>query len=347
MVGVCSAEMIVIHRRAVARHNLQSGEQITRAASDFSVETMDAGAVGPDGHIYVTGNNLGEGSILKFDGATGAFRSVFVAEGDTDMTTPVALRFGPDVDIYVASMVFSPTFAGRVYRFDGKTGAAKGKFIPENSGPLTRPVDMAFGADRALYVLDMQAGVLKFDGENGAYRGVFAAGDQPAPAPQRIAFSPEGELYWLGGDIRRFSQSGELIGVFVNGGSAGLDNPVGIAVGPEGDVYVAEAQSLRVKRFAAGTGASKGVFVDGTPNLSDGLMALAFSIPHLTVSKTFDGAAVEWPSMYTNYTLVSRTAAVGTAAWNPVSPQPTAGNGRLRVELGVGGESQVFRLRAH
>jgi sugar lactone lactonase YvrE len=50
-----------------------------------------------------------------------------------------------------------------------------------------------------------------------------------------------------------------------------LDAPSGFAIGPDGDLYVAERKKQRVRRFSA-DGAKKGTFIDNLPDMPEFLV---------------------------------------------------------------------------
>jgi sugar lactone lactonase YvrE len=50
-----------------------------------------------------------------------------------------------------------------------------------------------------------------------------------------------------------------------------LKAPSGFAIGPDGDLYVAERLKQRVKRFSA-KGKKKGTFIDGLPDMPEFLV---------------------------------------------------------------------------
>jgi streptogramin lyase len=127
---------------------------------------------GPDGNLYV--GNWGSGQILRFDGTTGAFIDVFAESpgnrvGDID--------FGPDGNLYAyicpltAVDCFGAVDSGAIWRFDGRTGASLGSFIP--AGALF----FEFGPDGKLYAPKGAASqVLRYDATTGAFIDVFASG---------------------------------------------------------------------------------------------------------------------------------------------------------------------------
>ena len=122
---------------------------------------------GPDGDLYVTNNDASD--VLRFDGKTGAAKGTFVKAGSGGLQVPQNIAFGPDGSLYVGSNgVFQYDRRGRfkrvfvagkklgnvggltfgpdgnlyvgdwqrndVVRFDGRTGAALGVFVPPSSG---------------------------------------------------------------------------------------------------------------------------------------------------------------------------------------------------------------------
>ena len=144
-------------------------------------------------------------TILRYDGATGAFKGQYVPAGSGGMETPQGLVFGPDGDLYVASGSFSSTDTGSVLRFDGPSGpnpgAFVGAFIPAGRSPLHTPGSLLFGPDTNhdghpdLYVTSAVVSVgsdsgklklvaapgtsevLRYDGTTGAFLGAFVTPD--------------------------------------------------------------------------------------------------------------------------------------------------------------------------
>src|SRR5262249_21219799 len=75
---------------------------------------------GPDGHLYVNATDPGPGSVLRYDGTTGAFLDVFVPAGSNPFGenrsgATRGLVFGPDGNLYVGSF---PTAHPSVLRYD-------------------------------------------------------------------------------------------------------------------------------------------------------------------------------------------------------------------------------------
>src|SRR5262249_35749392 len=134
---------------------------------------------GTDGNLYVAdenGNTSNKGSIVRFDGTTGAFIDNFVASGSGGLAHAQYLVFGPDGNLYVSSenAQGAATVSGEILRYDGKTGAFLGTYVPSGSGGLDLPFGMTFGADGNLYVASSRGqAVLRYQGPSGNNPGAF------------------------------------------------------------------------------------------------------------------------------------------------------------------------------
>ncbi len=158
--------------------------------------------LGPDGNVYVTSG--GTNSVLRYNALTGQLIGTFVTSNSGGLTNPIDLAFGPDGHLYVAGG------NNAVFRYEGVTGAYLDTFVPAGSGGLSTPIGMCFGGDGNLYVSSRDTdAVLRYQGPTGTSPGA------PLPA---------------------FDQSGAT---FVAPGSGGLDGPLDILFGPDGDLYVA------------------------------------------------------------------------------------------------------------
>jgi len=99
---------------------------------------------GPDGNLYwaIGGNPLSSGStdaVYRFNGTTGAFIDIFVADGSGGLRGSEDLHFGPDGNLYVASYA-----TNSIMRYDGMTGAFIDSFVTSGSGGLSNPRNFAF-----------------------------------------------------------------------------------------------------------------------------------------------------------------------------------------------------------
>jgi hypothetical protein len=147
--------------------------------------------------LYV--NDEDTGSILRYDGTTGAFLGVFVSGGSGGLGTSAGFVFGPDGNFYVADGGFFGSTPA-VLRFQGAAGptpgAFMGAFVPAGRGGLLQPFGVLFGPDRNgdgrqdLYVTSTQvndssfanskphtSSVKVYDGVTGAYLSDFVSVD--------------------------------------------------------------------------------------------------------------------------------------------------------------------------
>jgi sugar lactone lactonase YvrE len=99
-------------------------------------------AVGPDGNIYVSA--YGIGSILRFNGQTGASLGVFATGFG-----PAQLAFGPDGNMYVSEF-----FGTTVRTYDAHAGASFGTRLADAATGLTSAQGLAFAANGDLLVGD-------------------------------------------------------------------------------------------------------------------------------------------------------------------------------------------------
>src|SRR5262245_19358042 len=266
---------------------------------------------GPHDHnVYVGSGHFGGPlkAVLRYDGSTGAFMDEFTEHGHLESVHGVI--FGPDGNLYVGDRVQranAPAIA-RIARFDGRTGAYLGEFVPLGSGGLTHPFGMVFGPSIGhpnkldLYVGNYNAnapdGILRYDGTTGAFLGTFVPdGSGGLDTPLSLTFGPDGNLYVASFAGRTGETSavlryqgpagktpGAFIDVFVPTGSGGLLGAQGVLFGPDGngdgrqDLYVSNTKLIgvgddkgkdgNIKRYDGLTGAFIDTFI---PTGSGGL----------------------------------------------------------------------------
>jgi sugar lactone lactonase YvrE len=232
-------------------------------------------------------NAVSTNEILKFDGSTGSFLSTFVAPNTYLANPDLGMVQGPDGNIYKENFG-----AGSVLRFDLVTGDPRpadgqsgANFVPPGSGGLSGTEGIAFGADGNLYVASTNTdSVLEYNGTTGAFITTFiASGTGTLHLSNDLKFGPDGHLY-----VDNFDGSGEVlrfdentgaplpgdIGVaawFINPGDGGLLRPNGFDWGPDGNLYVANADASstapRILRYSGTTGAFMDVFVAADPSI--------------------------------------------------------------------------------
>ena len=215
---------------------------------------------------------------------------------------PHEIRFDAKGDLYVADMMNHA-----IRKLDAKTGTVStvagtgkpgysGDGGPAAKAELKQPHSIQFGADGALYICDIGNHVIRRvdpkTGAIGTFAGTGKAGATPDGAP--IAGTPlngprsmdvdaAGD-FWLatreGNQVFRFDLKAGVIrhvagtgkkGFGGNGGpakEATLSGPKGIAVAPNGDVYLVDTESHSIRKIDAKTG--KLELVIGTGEKGDG-----------------------------------------------------------------------------
>ena len=251
---------------------------------------------GTDNFLLVADFN--RDAVRRYDGHTGAFVDTLVPKLSGGMNQPWAVLFGPhDHHLYVSTGEFGgPGQLKGVLRYDGNTGAFIDNFAV--GGNLASPRGIIFGPDGNLYVADrkyigqgwqLEGRVARFDGTTGAYLGDFIPlGSGGLSVPTQLVFGPSVEdagrldLYVVstGTDsvLRYDGTTGSFLGEFVASATGGLEGPVNMTFGPDGDLYVADFYStdLAVKRFAGPSSPTPGEFIDTfVPAGSGGLRAPA------------------------------------------------------------------------
>jgi RHS repeat-associated protein len=156
--------------------------------------------------------------------------------------------------------------------FSGDGGPATAAF-------LCQPQGLAIGRDGSLYIADTLNQRIRRVGPDGvintvagsgppSFNGGFGGDDGPATAaqlarPQDVAVTADGTLYiadTLNNRIRRVGPDGIITTVAGNGtaGFAGdggpaaqaiLNGPSAVAIGPDGSVYIADANNDRIRRI--------------------------------------------------------------------------------------------------
>lgn len=225
-------------RDTVLRYDGASGDFVDTFVPKHSGGMNQAYGIlfGPhDGELYVSTGELGGPgqlkAVLRYDGSTGEFIDNFAQGGE--LRSPRGIIFGPDGNLYVAERIYIGrdwSWEGRVVRYDGTTGTYMGDFVPLASGGLSIPTALVFG---------------------------------PASHnPNRLDLF----VVSLGTEsVKRYDgTTGAYLGDFVGSGSGGLQGPVTMTFGPDGNLYVADFYSsdLAVKRFQGPGGPSPGAFID-------------------------------------------------------------------------------------
>jgi WD40 repeat protein len=159
----------------------------------------------------------------------------FVIPGSGGLSDPRGLDFGPNGNMFVASLT------GEILEYDGTTGSFVGVFVDAtgNGGGPIDPYGISFHGGSLFVASFFPDEVKEFDAATGAFvQTIVTSGDGGLTGPTNLAFGPGGDLYVTSsGDdtIKRYDGgTGTFLGSFVAVGSGGLDNPFDLAF--RGDV---------------------------------------------------------------------------------------------------------------
>ncbi len=245
-------------------------------------------ATGNDGTIYIgdTDNQRirkinGQGIITTIagNGEAGFTRNGILA-GEVRLAYPSGIAISSDGSIYIADKANN-----RIRRIDAdgiiKTVAGSGTiYFVGDQGPaieaiLIRPTGLAAGPDGSFYIADAfnqrirklgsdgiittlaGTGEYGFNGDGGLAQGAMLA--QPFAA----AVGTDGSIYIAdqgNNRIRRIDPAGNITTVAGTGEAgysgdgdlaplAKLNNPLGLAVGADGSIYVADCYNLRIRKI--------------------------------------------------------------------------------------------------
>lgn len=256
------------------RINIEDSVNINGAGA--SVTNVDGGSSGPLFRArtleYLVCDSAND-KVWSYD-RNGQRNGTFVSAGAGGLDMPVAAHLGRDDDSFGPGDLFVTGFGSGVHRYDGRTGASEGTFVPSGSAGLLGPTDAVFGpspsgtgVDDSLFVTKYQpgGGILKYNGTSGAFQSSFGAVSAGGPnLPNSIAFNG-GSLYVTstgGNSVLKYNPStGALLGTFVSPFSGGLNTPRDLMFMPDGSLIVASEGTDSVLRYNGTTGAFTGTLV--------------------------------------------------------------------------------------
>lgn len=346
------ADLLVIRPGNSGAHTavLRFQESDGRYVSEFSADTedFDGITVGPDNHVYVTGNTLGYGEVFRFTSA-GVAMGKWASQ---NLTVPAGLKFGPDGNLYVASIVFPDSATrGQVLRYNGANGHFMDAFLPPALGGLANPVDLLFGDNGFVYTADRNLGVLRYRTTGGSFVDAFIpAGRGGLNSLTAMTFGPDGHFYLCNRDnnavLRYQKDTGEFLGAFVASGSGGLSNPAGLAFGPDGNLYVSSRNTDSILRYSGTTGAFIDVFVASRAGGLRSPTSLAFTppIPQLAIKQVAGAAMIWWPAACSNFTLVCKSE-LASSSWTVVTQRPVRMGAHWCVTNDSAAAMRFYRLQ--
>jgi DNA-binding beta-propeller fold protein YncE len=167
-------------------------------------------------------------------------------------------------------VLVADTNNNRVLRYEANLTtrlAPLGNFT--NQTAMTKPMGIAQGPDGDVYISEQIPGgrVLRFSSTGRTFKGVVATGDVDfTGTPESLIFGQDGNLYMTvafgsrSNKIYKINTVTRQVTLFVpsssssRAGSGTLNEPRGIAVGPEGHLYVADRGNDRIRKFNGFTG---------------------------------------------------------------------------------------------
>jgi len=207
-------------------------------------------AVGPNGDVYVTSNR--NANVQEFS-ATGVFIRKW-GSGDGTFVDPRGIAVGPNGNVFVAD-----TGHGLIKEYTA-TGTFVRAWAPKDIGGSSAPNWLAVGPGGDIYATTF-AWVEKFSpggtylgawGVNGTSTGQFpsAKGVAAGPDPYRDVFVIDVDA--SRGRVLEFEGSGRPVQTWAGPPSNAslFNNPHGIAVSPDYQVYIANTYSNSILRFS-------------------------------------------------------------------------------------------------
>jgi RHS repeat-associated protein len=294
-----------------------SGDGGPATAASLAISLVFPGlASGPDGSLYIAdGFNHSirrvapNGVITTYAGnGTGGFSGDGGSATSAMLSGPTGLAVGPDGSLYIADTVnhrirrVAPNGVITTYAGNGTSGFS-GDGGPAINAMLSNPIGLAIGPDASLYIQDdHRVRRVAPEGTISTFAGTgnFGFGQDGVPATAAdlnltgsygLAAAPDGSLYiadvgrvWrVGPDgiIRTFAGNGTGPVSDGDGGPAAAATvpfPAGLALGPDGSLYIYDIQddptfNNRVRRVGpdgiittfAGGGSPAGGLEEGGP----------------------------------------------------------------------------------
>ncbi|MBI3834542.1 MAG: NHL repeat-containing protein [Planctomycetes bacterium] len=140
------------------------------AAGSGGLDSPIGFAFGPNGNLFVVSQRTNV--VLEYNGASGEFVDIFADLGLAGFTAPIDIAFDAAGDAFVAS-----SGNHSVARVDAVTRAIS-TFVAPGAGGLDLPAGLLIHPDTGSLLVVNQGTdqVLEYDGQTGAFLGVFASG---------------------------------------------------------------------------------------------------------------------------------------------------------------------------
>jgi sugar lactone lactonase YvrE len=225
--------------------------------------------------VYVTSFSTGE--LVRYD-STDPAGTKTVLSGSGSLSSPAAVTFGPDGNLYIGEDGDGSTIAPRITRYTIATGSLS--TIHSFSAFEVFPGSLAFkGTDLLIGrnpFYSNTGAIVKLANATGGVIAVsdYTTGGSLASSPG-IAIAADGRLYVADqtynfvsgiatGPVKRFDAAGAYVGEVIASGSSGLSGPTGLAI-VGSTLYTASIMNGAVLQTALGTDATTGFASAGGP----------------------------------------------------------------------------------
>ena len=245
--------------------------RLPNRSTPVTVEVWVWQDVGDDQNIYISARgSLGEWDTL----------GTIALPLDDGLIPDRTLRFG---DVRLEAPLPPEgvdTLAGQAGEWGYADGPGTEARFGQQGESSIRDLGLAAAPDGSVIVADRAHGAVRRVAPDGAVSTIAGGNRSALPSPSDVAVDAEGNIYvavaWAGGLIRKFSPDGRVTSVVAGGGPEGSsfeippDGPAeeayfrsvrGVALGPEGDLFIAEqfrirrlSPSGRVSNLAGGSG---------------------------------------------------------------------------------------------
>jgi len=233
----------------------------------FQTIQFDGGAGGlavdEDGNIYVS--DSWNYRIQKFD-STGKLLTKwgkgFDTKGDSNLAKDNPTGFygprGLAYDKTKGELYVADTGNRRIVVFD-KSGNFLRQFGNQGGGPaqFDEPVSVVVSPDGKVYVTDSRNKRVQILDRNGNYQSEIKVPDwkdQPLSEPY-VALDGQGNVFVsdsANGRVLKYGKDGALLQTLDTQDGKVLVNPIGLGVGPDGFLYIADAKQHAIVKFKLG-----------------------------------------------------------------------------------------------
>ena len=201
------------------------------------------------GNLWVT--DRANHRIQVFDGDGTFIRAIGSYAESPDLYNPTAF-----VQDSSGNLIVSDTGNHRVVVFD-----PEGNFLRliassgSNLGKVSSPNGIALGSNNQIYVADTGNDRIQVFDNNGSFIRSFG-NNEIFTEPWGVAVSANGLVFVSDksqNKVHVFDTAGNLTGSWGESGSLNhqMQNPCGLAIGPAGDIYIADSKNYAIKRYTS------------------------------------------------------------------------------------------------